>query len=81
MTKVNANKSVLLVVDSKTPELTRASSNLSKIKLASANYLNVFDVMNADNVVITNAALKVVSEWLAVDAKPVAKPAEVKEAK
>jgi ribosomal protein L4 len=38
-------------------------------------YLNVFDIMNADQIVITADALKIVEEWL----KPVAKT--TKEAK
>lgn len=66
LTKVGADKNVLVVVDNKTPELVRASRNLATTKLVSAKYLNVYDVLNADSVVFTNAALSVVSEWLGV---------------
>lgn len=64
LAKVGATRKILLVVDNKTPELTRATDNLGDVKLVQAKYLNVFDVMNADSIVVTNAALTVVSEWL-----------------
>lgn len=62
--KVGANKNVLIVVDNKAPELVLASRNIASAKLVSAKYLNVFDVLNADSIVFTTAALNVVSEWL-----------------
>jgi large subunit ribosomal protein L4 len=62
--KIGAVKTTLVVVENKTPELQRAVSNLSNIKLVAAKYVNVFDALNADSIVITNAALGVVSEWL-----------------
>lgn len=62
--KVGANRRVLLVVDTKNDALVRAAANLSDVKLVTAKYLNVFDVMNADSIVATNAALAIVSEWL-----------------
>lgn len=64
LTKIGAVKKTLVVVDNKTDELNRASGNLSTVKLVVANYLNVYEVMNADSIVITNAALATVSEWL-----------------
>lgn len=63
-TKIGAAKSILLVVDTKTDENSRAVSNLSNVKLVTASYLNVYDVLNADNIVLTNKALSVVHEWL-----------------
>jgi large subunit ribosomal protein L4 len=62
--KVGAAKNILVVVDNKTPELTLASRNLMNTKLVAAKYVNVYDVLNADNIVFTSAALTVVSEWL-----------------
>jgi large subunit ribosomal protein L4 len=75
MTKVGATKNTLLVVDTKTPELTRATKNLGATKLVTANYLNVFDVLNADSIVVTNDALTAISTWLATE-KKAAKPAQ-----
>ena len=70
--KIGANKNILLVVADKTPELVRATRNINSVKLVQARYINVYDVMNADNVVITADALKLISEWLAKPAKPTA---------
>lgn len=64
LTKVGATKKVLLVVEHKTPELVRASGNLTNVKLVQATYVNVYDVMNADSVVVTNASLTAISSWL-----------------
>ena len=75
LTKVGVTRSALVVVASKNAELVNATANLQNVMLVSAKYLNVFDIMNADHIVMTSDALKVVEEWL----KPVAKTA--KEAK
>lgn len=56
--------SVLLVTETKTEEITRAAKNLSQTKLLQAAYLNVFDVLNADKIVLTTDALKQVNDWL-----------------
>lgn len=62
--KIGVSKNVLLVVDTKTDENTRAVSNLSNVKVVTASYLNVYDVLNADSIVLTSKALTVVHEWL-----------------
>ena len=64
LAKIGATKRVVLAVEHKTPELVRATRNLENVKLVQATYLNVFDVMNADNLVLTNAALTAVTNWL-----------------
>jgi large subunit ribosomal protein L4 len=64
LTKVGANRRTLIAVEHKTPELIRASQNLTDTKLVQAQYLNVYDLMNADCVVLTKAALGVVTKWL-----------------
>lgn len=56
---------VLIVVDEKTPELIRATNNLENVLLVRSTYLSVFRVLNADTIVITPAAVKAVSSWLA----------------
>jgi large subunit ribosomal protein L4 len=55
--KVGANRRTLLVVDNKNDLLIRATDNLGDVKLVSAKYLNVYDVLNADSIVVTNPAL------------------------
>jgi large subunit ribosomal protein L4 len=62
--KIGAKRSVLVAVEHKSDELVRATRNLSNVKLVQAKYINVFDVMNADNIVVTNAALSAITEWL-----------------
>lgn len=62
--KVGATKKTLLVVQDKTPIIRRATNNLQNVLLVQAQYLNVYDVMNADHIVITTAALTKISEWL-----------------
>lgn len=69
LAKIGAQRNVLVVVDDKTPELIRASRNLQEVKLVNANYVNVFDVLNADCLVFTQTALKATSSWLGKEAK------------
>jgi len=64
MNKLGLNRNALVVVTDKTAELNRATANLQNVKLVSAQYVNVYDVMNADHIVLTSDALKVVQEWL-----------------
>lgn len=58
-------RKTLIVVAQKSPELIRATSNLQQVLLVSAMYLNVHDILNADNIVFDPAAITVVSNWLA----------------
>lgn len=62
--KLGLERQVLLVVDSKTPELTRAVRNIANAQLVNANYLNVFKVINAESIAITKNGLKVLQQWL-----------------
>ena len=62
--KFHKDAKVLIVVDEKTPELMRATNNLENALLVRANYLNVYYVLNADAIVISPAAVKVVEAWL-----------------
>ena len=57
-------KNILAVAAEKTPEIIRSTSNLPNVKLVRATYLNVFDIMNADAVVFSEAALKATENWL-----------------
>lgn len=64
LAKIGASRNILIVVDKKSVELERATRNLQKVKLVSAKYVNVYDVMNADSVVFTQPALAITTEWL-----------------
>lgn len=58
------SKRILVVVADKTPELVRSSSNLQGVILTQATYLNVYNILNADRIIITKDALAAVNEWL-----------------
>lgn len=58
------DRKTLVVVDEKTPELIRATNNLQKVRLVSAMYLNVYDILNADAIVMSDKSIAVVKQWL-----------------
>ena len=55
--KFKRDRRVLLVVDEKTPELIRATNNLQSALLIRAQYLSVYYVLNADQIIMTPAAM------------------------
>lgn len=57
-------KRIVVVVADKTPELVRSSNNLQGLTLTQATYLNVYNILNADRIIITKDALAAVNEWL-----------------
>ena len=57
-------KNVLAVATEKTPEVLRSTNNLPNVKLVRATYLNVFDIMNADAIVFSDASMKATVNWL-----------------
>jgi large subunit ribosomal protein L4 len=64
MKKIGAENKILLVVNTKTELNTRSTNNMANLKLIAAKYLNVYDLINADSVVITKPALEVINSWL-----------------
>ena len=62
--KIEAKGRILMVVSRKDSLVERATRNISDLKAVNANYLNVFDLLNADAVVFSQEALVMVSEWL-----------------
>ncbi len=64
-TKIGATKNILLVVADKSADVVRATNNIATVKVVQSRYLNVYDIMNSDSMVITSEALKVINEWLA----------------
>ena len=69
LTKIKAERNVLLVVDQKTPELTRAAQNLANVQIVRSNYLSVFTVLNADCIVFSKSALSATTDWLSKETK------------
>lgn len=70
--KIGAKGNVLLVLANKDESTDRATRNLQNLQVVQATYLNVYDVLNADTVVMTADALKAVHTWL----KPATKEAK-----
>lgn len=62
--KIAADDATLLVVKEKDPLTLRATNNLAHVKTVRATYLNVFDLLNADKVVIVKDALPEIENWL-----------------
>jgi len=57
-------RKTLIVVDEKTPELLRATNNIQNVMVVRATYLNVFNILNADHIVIAPKAIPVIKNWL-----------------
>jgi large subunit ribosomal protein L4 len=62
--KIDASGSVLIVVSVKDQLVERATRNLPNIKAVQAGYLNTFDVLNSDAIVISRKSLDIINEWL-----------------
>ena len=61
---VQPNTNYLLVVPEKTDSILRATNNIADLKVVRPNYLNVFDILNADQIIIAEPALAIINEWL-----------------
>lgn len=62
-------RKTLIVVEEKTPELLRATNNIQNVMVVRSTYLNVFNILNADHIVIAPAAVKTIDAWLNGGAK------------
>ena len=58
------DRKVLLVVDEKTNELIRATSNIQSVLLTRSTYLSVYHILNADKIVISPASIETIKNWL-----------------
>lgn len=65
--KLDAKGAVLIVLGNKEDGLVRSMRNIKGVKTTQAAYLNVYDVMNSDVIVIDKAALESVGTWLGGD--------------
>jgi large subunit ribosomal protein L4 len=62
--KIGAKGNILIVVSVKDALVERATKNIPNVKVVQAGYINVFDVLNADTIVISQKSLDIVKEWL-----------------
>ncbi|MDR1970202.1 MAG: 50S ribosomal protein L4 [Candidatus Nomurabacteria bacterium] len=65
--KVSENERTLIVVSVKDDLVVRATRNLQNVKAVRPNYLTVFDILNADKILISQKALPMIVEWLKED--------------
>ncbi|MBA2279362.1 50S ribosomal protein L4 [Candidatus Saccharibacteria bacterium] len=64
LNKIEAVRNILLVVNDKDDMVTRATRNISNLTVVQAKYLNVFDILNADTIVLTTQSVEIISDWL-----------------
>lgn len=69
LNKIDTGNNVLLVVSLKDDLVERSTRNIPGLKAVQAKYLNVYDVINADQIIISQKSLTLISEWLG-GAKP-----------
>lgn len=69
LNKIGVEGNVLLVVSQKDDLVERATRNVPNLKVVSSNYLSVYDVLNADYIVISQKSLPVISAWLQTEKK------------
>lgn len=62
--KITSDENVLLVVPVKDELVVRATRNVANVKVLRPTYLNVFDIINADKVLISEKSLPLIEEWL-----------------
>ena len=60
--KLNATKKALVVLPERDELVVRATANLAEAKTTYVNTLNVYDILNADKLVLTKAAKESVEE-------------------
>lgn len=64
LNKIGATGSVLLVVSEKDDLVERATHNIANVKAVDARYLSVYDILNADQIIVSKKALDIIHEWL-----------------
>jgi len=64
LAKMKLAGNIVLAVPEKDSLIERATRNVAGLKTVQAQYLNVFDIMNADAIILTEKALEVVKAWL-----------------
>ena len=62
---LNSPVKTLIVVDEITLNVEKSASNIPGVKLLDAKHVNVYDILNSDKLIMTEAAIKAVEEVLA----------------
>lgn len=69
LSKIEAKGRILLVIENKDAMVNRSVNNISLVKAVAPKYLNVFDVLNADHIVISKKSLDEIKDWLGGEKK------------
>ncbi len=64
LNKLGTSRNTLMVVDNKDDNVVRATGNVPNLKVVQATYISVYDVLNADHIIITKPSLEIISNWL-----------------
>ncbi len=64
LTKLDVKGRTIIVVSQKDELTERATRNITNVKVVPAAYINVFDLLNSDTIVISNKSLDIISDWL-----------------
>lgn len=62
--KIGAKGNTLVVIDAFSENVSRATNNLQNVLVVRADRLNVYDLLNADTVLLTEKAVIAISNWL-----------------
>ncbi len=62
--KLGATRNVLIVVSKKDALVERATRNLPQVKAVDARYVNVYDVINADSIILSKKSVDIIHSWL-----------------
>lgn len=65
--KIGAKGTTLIVVPDKDKLAERATRNIPGLKVVQAGYVNVFDILNSDNIIISQKSLEILKDWLGGD--------------
>jgi large subunit ribosomal protein L4 len=64
MTKIGTHRNTLLVVSQLDDLVLRATSNIPQLQAVFARNLNVYDIMNADTIVLSKKSVEIIDAWL-----------------
>jgi large subunit ribosomal protein L4 len=68
--KLKAGAITLLVIEQRDALIDRSTRNLPSCSVISARYLTVFDILNADTIIITKKSLEIINDWLSAKGAP-----------
>ena len=59
---IDKTKKILIILDNPSTNVRKSIQNIPNIKLVLADQLNVFDILNANQLVIGNSAIEKIQE-------------------